>query len=90
MNKIMISCEEAAFLINKSEYSNIGFKNRMLLSLHLMACQDCKNYYKQSKLITAITSALKTEDFSGAGSSLCDAKKEEMQKAVEKELGKKD
>jgi len=51
MNKIMLSCKKSTELIEQSQEKKLSFKNRVQLSLHLMACNTCKAYAQQSKTI---------------------------------------
>lgn len=43
-HKLMLSCDEATKLIALKQYRKISFRNRIKLSLHLMACKYCKSF----------------------------------------------
>lgn len=86
-----MDCEMAASVIDRSQHHDIGWKGRIALSLHLFICQDCRNYYEQSKLLTAITKKISSVDiFVDDVNVLSDSKKDEMKHAIEMELRKKD
>jgi hypothetical protein len=52
MNRIiqvaMISCRQAAILINKKEFDQLSRVEAFKLRLHTKLCQVCKDYEKQS------------------------------------------
>ncbi|NOR85973.1 MAG: hypothetical protein GQ527_00040 [Bacteroidales bacterium] len=51
MDKIMLNCEEATYLITKSEVSKIGCVKRIQLKMHLTGCSLCRRFKVQSELI---------------------------------------
>ncbi len=51
MMKMMITCKEASFLIDKSQYTDLSFKEKFNLKLHLFTCKFCRLYNVESKLI---------------------------------------
>ncbi len=50
--KMMISCEEATFLVDKGEYTPLGFKDTFDLKFHLITCKHCRLYKVESQLMT--------------------------------------
>ncbi len=52
MNKVMLSCDTAAFLITKNEFIKLSSTEKIKLKLHLASCKFCHRFKKQSKLIS--------------------------------------
>jgi len=78
--KLMITCKEATMLsVQKSEI-NLSFSDRMRLFIHLLVCQYCRLFDKQSKLIDKLISNWK------ADKTLSDIDKNQIQSIIEKEL----
>lgn len=86
----MISCEEATQLMNTGEYQRLHWRKRALLSLHLLLCADCRQYYRQNKLISAIFGSWKNSCTAQASKPLCPNRKAKIQEQIEFELRKKD
>ncbi len=51
MDAVMLSCEQATFLITKSEFEKVGCIKRMQLKMHLAGCELCRRFKIQSELI---------------------------------------
>ena len=51
MNKKMLSCKKATFLIEKRADNAIGFKEKLSLRLHLLLCKARNIHEKQSQSI---------------------------------------
>lgn len=51
MDVVMLSCDEATYLITKAEFHNIGCIKRMQLKIHLMGCELCRRFKIQSEYI---------------------------------------
>ncbi len=54
MNKLMMSCETAARLIEKKQHFPLGVSDKAKLALHVSMCEICKTYQKQSERLHAI------------------------------------
>ncbi len=50
--KMMINCEQATYLVDKQQYTSLGFKETFDLKLHLMTCKHCRLYKVESHLMT--------------------------------------
>ena len=48
----MLSCEQASFLITKSQYENLPLLKKIQLSMHLNMCKPCHIYEKESEYIS--------------------------------------
>lgn len=82
MNKILIPCEEANHVCDKSQYKESTFWEKVKLSVHLLHCNVCRNYTKNNiKLSKLINGEKKVEPIAS------DAK-EQLKSAFEKELAK--
>lgn len=49
--KMMITCDQATFLIDKEQYTPLSFKEKFDLRLHLITCKFCRLYKVESHLI---------------------------------------
>lgn len=50
-NGIMISCKKATELVDMKQAGKIGFISKIKLKMHLLMCNACKTYEKQSLLL---------------------------------------
>ncbi len=78
--KLMITCKEATMLSVQKTEINISFSDRMRLFIHLLVCQYCRLFAKQSKMIDKLLSSWKTNK------KLSVDQKNTLQAAIEKEL----
>jgi len=79
-NKIIIPCEEANHVCDKTQYKEATLWEKIKLNIHLMYCNACRKYTKRNtKLTKVVTSKPVTLDTSA---------KENLQSAFEKELAK--
>ena len=51
MMKMMISCEQATYLVDKEQYADLSFKDKFDLKFHLATCKFCRLYKTESLLI---------------------------------------
>lgn len=54
MNKVMLDCDTATFLITKNEYVSLPCIEKMQLKLHLATCKFCRRFKKQSSFLSQI------------------------------------
>ncbi|MBN8694394.1 MAG: hypothetical protein J0L69_14465 [Bacteroidetes bacterium] len=88
MNIIMLSCNKATLLIEKSHAAPLSFMDRVKLKMHLAMCDKCAGYQKQSLIIE---NALKSnrQSFSNPSNlKLADTSKTRIQKAIDDNLKK--
>lgn len=52
--KIMINCDEATTICDKSQYGEASLSDKILLNLHLLLCKCCKSYSKQNTLMSRL------------------------------------
>jgi hypothetical protein len=87
LKRIIYNCEKATFLIDKRMESKITFRERIELRIHLIQCDVCKLYIKQSEKINEmIKSLLKTP--AGVEIRLDDTFKDELQVKIDARLNK--
>ncbi|TAJ13953.1 hypothetical protein DMA11_07110 [Marinilabiliaceae bacterium JC017] len=57
--KIMITCEEATYLISKKQQDKLSHAERLKLFMHLIMCRYCYRFASQVTLITKAIKRLK-------------------------------
>lgn len=75
----MINCKEATLLIEKKQEKQIAFSDRIKLLLHLMICEFCRRFQKQSKLISNTVHHIETHH------TLSKEQEEKFKEIIEKE-----
>jgi hypothetical protein len=51
---LLINCDEATTICDKSQYNEASFMEKVRLSLHLALCKNCKKYTKQNNLMSDV------------------------------------
>lgn len=86
MDKIMLDCDEATYLITKSEVDKIGCVKRIQLKMHLAGCKFCHRFKVQSELIDKSLKTLENIHLHHTdeqlASKLSKEKKEELQQMI--------
>lgn len=59
---LMLSCLKATELIEKRLLFRLSLADKIRLKLHLTACKACRNYDKQSRLISEAALKIKEQD----------------------------
>jgi hypothetical protein len=80
IHKLMITCKEATMLSVQKAEIKLSFLDRMRLFIHLLVCQYCRLFDKQTKMIDKIISNWKTDK------KLSDLEKNSLQNIIEQEL----
>jgi len=89
MNKLMLSCEEATMLITRSDFETLSSIKQFKLKMHLASCSMCRNFKKQSSIITSQVNVLKKElDANKMTIALSDDSKKNLQDLINKNLKK--
>ncbi|NPD46032.1 MULTISPECIES: hypothetical protein [unclassified Lentimicrobium] len=85
MDAIMLSCEEATYLITKSEMTKVGCIKRVQLKMHLAGCELCRRFKIQSDFIDKNLVNLEKLKLNNTSPNieLPQEKKEELQKLCE-------
>lgn len=53
LNKIILSCTKATFLISKKEEGKISVVENFQLKMHLAVCKFCNRFQQQTKFFTS-------------------------------------
>lgn len=85
MNKVMLSCDTATYLITRSEYGSISPLEKMQLKMHLAGCKYCRRFASQSKYISA--QIRKMKDPAHPVVKLDSEQKEKLEKAIKAQNG---
>lgn len=51
---MMISCDEAALICNKSQYKEASLWERFKLRMHIFICKTCSKFTKQNTNLTSL------------------------------------
>lgn len=51
---MIISCEKAAIICNKTQYREATFTERMKLKFHLFMCKNCPEFVARNTKLTAL------------------------------------
>lgn len=84
MDAVMLSCDEATYLITKSEFEKVGCVKRMQLKMHLAGCKFCRRFKIQSEIIDKSLKTLEhiKLDQENSFSKLSPEKKKEMEEMI--------
>jgi len=52
--KIMINCDEASTICDKTQYNEATFLDKIKLQMHLFLCKKCGLYTEQNKVMSKI------------------------------------
>ena len=78
-----ISCDQAAFLVSKSQHTRLTLIERIKLIVHLAICPHCRRYQKQIKFLDKIILRLKSApDLKKYPHKLSKEQKEKLAKAL--------
>jgi len=87
LKKITHNCKHATFLIEKKLVGRLSFRERIFLKIHLIGCDVCKLYQKQTNRINEMIRELfKTR--TAEPTRLDENFKKELQDRIEEELNK--
>lgn len=84
MDKIMLDCEEATYLISKSDMENIGCVKKVQLKMHLMGCSLCRRFKVQSDIIDKSLKTLENIHMENGGSANLNKLPKENKEKLEK------
>jgi len=87
MNKIMLSCDMATYLITRNEFEKLNYAKRMQLSMHLVACKYCRRFAEQSKYISEQLNKLKNSKTQNFSICLTEKQKNNLNTAIENQIG---
>ena len=52
MNKLVVSCEKATYLVSKSRDQELTCKEKMDMHMHLAGCKFCRRYKKDIDILS--------------------------------------
>ncbi|WP_142783939.1 hypothetical protein [Changchengzhania lutea] len=52
--KIVIPCDEANHVCDKTQYKESSFREKIILNLHLIYCRACRKYSKNNAKLTEV------------------------------------
>lgn len=81
MSKIKLECHEANHICDKNQYKEASFKEKLVLTLHLLYCRACRKYTSRNTKLTKLTKKPEVQ-------TLDNSEKSKLQSAFEKELAK--
>lgn len=79
-NKIIIPCDEANHVCDKTQYKEATLWEKIKLNIHLLYCRACRKYTKNNTKLTKLVTKKPV--------SLQASAKESLKSAFEKELAK--
>jgi hypothetical protein len=88
MNKIMLSCDTATYLITRSEYEKLSCINRMQLKMHLVGCKYCRRFAEQSKYISEQLKKVRNPETQNITVCLTEKQKQKINLAIENQINK--
>ncbi len=59
MQYMMLSCDNATFLMTKKDYQKLKCKENLQLRMHLMGCKFCRAFNKQNAILSEHLAKLK-------------------------------
>ncbi|WP_040278808.1 hypothetical protein [Psychroserpens damuponensis] len=79
MSKLKLSCQEASHICDKNQYKEANFREKVILTIHLIYCRACRKYTSRNSKLSKLVSnpKVKTMDVSA---------KEKLNAAFQKEL----
>lgn len=75
---MMISCNEAAHICNKTQYKEASLWEKVKLRLHVVVCATCAKFAKKNRQLTSLCEKAKLH-------VLSQPEKEQMKKRLKKE-----
>ncbi len=78
-NKIIIPCEEANHVCDKTQYKEATLWEKIKLNIHLIYCKACRKYTKKNTMLTKLLKRNKPQTLKASA-------KESIRSTFEKEL----
>ncbi len=82
--KLLINCDEATTICDKSQYDEAPLVDRIRLTLHLAFCRNCKKYTKQNSLMSDVFSRFATP--CQGSDQMPDEDKKDLEEKLQEEL----
>lgn len=88
MHIVMLSCNKATLLIEKSHAGPLSFVERMKLKMHIAICDKCAGYQKQSLIIENVLKSNRQSFGNLSDLKLSDTSKALIQSKIDDNLKK--
>ena len=88
MNKVMLSCDTATYLITRSEYEKLSFIKKIQLKMHLAGCKYCRRFAAQSKYISEQLNKIRDPETQKLSVCLTEQQKQKINLAIEDQVDK--
>jgi hypothetical protein len=79
-NKIILPCDKANHVCDKTQYKEASFWEKIKLSIHLLYCKACRKYTKNNTKLTKLISKEPVKMDTSAKQSLKSAFEQELAK----------
>ncbi|MEO6682719.1 MAG: hypothetical protein ABIN48_07810 [Ginsengibacter sp.] len=86
--KIETNCEKATFIIEKKKLTDLSLKEDLELKIHLLGCEACRIFQKQSNLIGEVALNIFKSPISEER-TLDEQYKNDLQARIDKEMDKR-
>lgn len=84
--KLLISCDEATTICDKTQYSEATLLEKIKLNIHLLRCKFCKIYSKQNNILTMLLGTHSEDAQCGKEKCLTDTEKSELENEFQKRI----
>jgi hypothetical protein len=74
----MITCEEAAHICTRKQYSEASWKERLQLFLHILICKTCATFSRKNAQLTKLCNKAQLQ-------SLSEKEKEHIKKKIQEQ-----
>lgn len=78
----MISCDEATYYSDISQYKKLSLKEKLSFKTHLMACKPCSDYHRQNEILSEKIKKVSFDNSSDKG--LSEDKKNTIKEEIKK------
>lgn len=84
-----MSCDEASFLISRSQEEGLSVKDRMRLKMHTLTCHLCRRYEQQIRQLSRLMSRYRhTCEHDSCMHHLPESRKEQIRQDVKRTLNR--
>ncbi|OFY49076.1 MAG: hypothetical protein A2W85_16625 [Bacteroidetes bacterium GWF2_41_31] len=88
LNKLMLTCDGASLLMDQSGFVKLSCIKWTQLKMHLMVCEFCRDYLKQSHIINSHLAHMGSVEAKNLTWKLTEDQKMRLAEVVEKQLNK--
>ncbi|MEY5048265.1 MAG: hypothetical protein RLZZ175_1624 [Bacteroidota bacterium] len=88
VNKILLTCKKASFLVSKKQETKLSFLEHIQLKMHLSVCDMCTKFKIQTDQLSHFIKKHHQNLGENSATDLSDAKKNELQNIILNKLQK--